>query len=86
MPGLTFSNELISRDEALHCEFAILLYSKLIKKLDKSKIYEIKHVQIHTYRNETAVTDNDNRATNYFQYPDSYSTLQKKYHNKNRKF
>jgi ribonucleotide reductase beta subunit family protein with ferritin-like domain len=29
MPGLTFSNELISRDEALHCEFAILLYSKL---------------------------------------------------------
>ena len=41
MPGLTFSNELISRDEALHCEFAILLYSKLIKKLDKSKIYEI---------------------------------------------
>ena len=32
MPGLTFSNELISRDEALHCEFAILLYSKLEKK------------------------------------------------------
>jgi ribonucleoside-diphosphate reductase subunit M2 len=28
MPGLTFSNELISRDEALHTEFAILLYSK----------------------------------------------------------
>jgi ribonucleoside-diphosphate reductase subunit M2 len=41
MPGLTFSNELISRDEALHCEFAILLYSKLVKKLDKSKIYDI---------------------------------------------
>jgi ribonucleoside-diphosphate reductase subunit M2 len=41
MPGLTFSNELISRDEALHCEFAILLYSKLIKKLDKSRIHEI---------------------------------------------
>jgi ribonucleoside-diphosphate reductase subunit M2 len=41
MPGLTFSNELISRDEALHCEFAILLYSKLIKKIDKSRIYEI---------------------------------------------
>jgi len=41
MPGLTFSNELISRDEALHCEFAILMYSKLVKKLDKSKIYEI---------------------------------------------
>jgi ribonucleoside-diphosphate reductase subunit M2 len=41
MPGLTFSNELISRDEALHCEFAVLLYSKLIKKLDKSRIHEI---------------------------------------------
>ena len=41
MPGLTFSNELISRDEALHCEFAVLLYSKLIKKADKARIYEI---------------------------------------------
>jgi ribonucleoside-diphosphate reductase subunit M2 len=41
MPGLTFSNELISRDEALHCEFAVLLYSKLIKKLDKVRIHEI---------------------------------------------
>ena len=41
MPGLTFSNELISRDEALHCEFAILLYSKLEKKLSKAKLHEI---------------------------------------------
>jgi len=41
MPGLTFSNELISRDEALHCEFAILLYSKLVKKVDKARVYEI---------------------------------------------
>ena len=41
LPGLTFSNELISRDEALHCEFAILLYSKLIKKIDKARIHEI---------------------------------------------
>lgn len=41
MPGLTFSNELISRDEALHCEFAILLYSKLLKKTDKHRVYEI---------------------------------------------
>jgi ribonucleoside-diphosphate reductase subunit M2 len=41
MPGLTFSNELISRDEALHCEFAILLYSKLLKKIEKSRIHEI---------------------------------------------
>ena len=41
MPGLTFSNELISRDEALHCEFAVLLYNKLLKKIDKSRINEI---------------------------------------------
>jgi ribonucleoside-diphosphate reductase subunit M2 len=41
MPGLSFSNELISRDEALHCEFAVLLYSKMINKLKKEKIYEI---------------------------------------------
>jgi len=41
MPGLTFSNELISRDEALHTEFAVLLYSKLNKKLSKKRIHEI---------------------------------------------
>ena len=41
MPGLTFSNELISRDEALHCEFAILLYNKLLKKIDKARIHEL---------------------------------------------
>jgi ribonucleotide reductase beta subunit family protein with ferritin-like domain len=41
MPGLTFSNELISRDEALHCEFAVLLYSKLNKKIDKARVNEI---------------------------------------------
>ena len=41
MPGLTFSNELISRDEALHTTFAVLLYSKLQKKASKAKIYEI---------------------------------------------
>jgi ribonucleotide reductase beta subunit family protein with ferritin-like domain len=41
MPGLTFSNELISRDEALHCEFAVLLYNKLVKKIDKARINEI---------------------------------------------
>jgi len=41
MPGLTFSNELISRDEALHTEFAVLLYSKLQRKLPKKKIHDI---------------------------------------------
>lgn len=41
MPGLTFSNELISRDEGLHCDFACLLYSKLQKKLGQERIEEI---------------------------------------------
>jgi ribonucleotide reductase beta subunit family protein with ferritin-like domain len=41
MPGLTFSNELISRDEALHTEFAILLYHKLSKKVNKARFHEI---------------------------------------------
>jgi ribonucleotide reductase beta subunit family protein with ferritin-like domain len=41
MPGLCFSNELISRDEALHTEFAILLYKKLLKQLSKKKVIEI---------------------------------------------
>jgi len=41
LPGLTFSNELISRDEALHTEFAVLLYSKLQRKLSKKRIYDI---------------------------------------------
>jgi len=39
MPGLTFSNELISRDEGMHCDFACLLYNEHIQnKLDKSVI------------------------------------------------
>jgi len=41
MPGLTFSNELISRDESLHCDFACLLYSMLKHKLSQSTIVEI---------------------------------------------
>ncbi|KAF2069288.1 hypothetical protein CYY_009394 [Polysphondylium violaceum] len=41
MPGLTFSNELISRDEGLHCNFACLLYSKLVNKLDAKTIETI---------------------------------------------
>ena len=41
MPGLTFSNELISRDEALHTEFAVLLFNKLTKKPSKKKIIDI---------------------------------------------
>lgn len=41
LPGLTFSNELISRDEALHTEFAIMLYKKMNSKLSKKRIHEI---------------------------------------------
>ena len=41
MPGLTLSNEFISRDEALHTEFAILLNSKLNKKVNKKRVMEI---------------------------------------------
>jgi ribonucleoside-diphosphate reductase beta chain len=42
MPGLSFSNELISRDEGLHCSFACLLYNKYIKnKLSEERVREI---------------------------------------------
>ena len=42
MPGLSFSNELISRDEGLHCDFACLLYNNhLVNKLSKDKVREI---------------------------------------------
>jgi len=42
MPGLSFSNELISRDEGLHCDFACLLYNDhVINKLSKEQINEI---------------------------------------------
>ncbi|MDB5203546.1 MAG: ribonucleoside-diphosphate reductase [Ferruginibacter sp.] len=41
MPGLTFSNELISRDEGLHCEFACLLYGMLSEKLSQEQVYSI---------------------------------------------
>jgi ribonucleoside-diphosphate reductase beta chain len=41
MPGLTTSNEFISRDEGLHTEFATLLYSKLNHKLSKTKAHKM---------------------------------------------
>lgn len=46
MPGLTFSNELISRDESLHAEFSCVLYKTLVKDnhidaLEQTKIHEI---------------------------------------------
>jgi ribonucleoside-diphosphate reductase beta chain len=41
LPGLTFSNELISRDEALHVEFAILLYSMINNKVDEENVHNM---------------------------------------------
>ncbi len=41
MHGLTFSNELISRDESLHTEFAILLYSHIVNKLSEEQVHNI---------------------------------------------
>ncbi|CAO1302586.1 unnamed protein product [Diamesa hyperborea] len=41
MPGLTFSNELISRDEGLHCDFACLMFKHLLQKPPKERIIEI---------------------------------------------
>ncbi|GAM27767.1 hypothetical protein SAMD00019534_109430 [Acytostelium subglobosum LB1] len=41
MPGLSFSNELISRDEGLHCDFACMLYQKLVNRLDAAVLESI---------------------------------------------
>merc|ERR1712117_55998 len=41
MPGLTFSNELISRDEGLHTDFACLMYKHLVNKLSEKRVLQI---------------------------------------------
>lgn len=41
MPGLTFSNELISRDEGLHCDFAVLMFQHLVQRPSRERIIEI---------------------------------------------
>ena len=41
MPGLAFSNELISRDEGLHTDFDCLMYRYLINKPTQERVYEI---------------------------------------------
>jgi ribonucleoside-diphosphate reductase beta chain len=41
MPGLSFSNELISRDEGLHCDFACLLYDMLETKLSEAQVKQV---------------------------------------------
>jgi ribonucleoside-diphosphate reductase subunit M2 len=50
MPGLTFSNELISRDEGLHAEFACLLYGMLQHKLPEDVVHEIVRGAVKTER------------------------------------
>merc|ERR1712238_603364 len=41
MPGLSFSNELISRDEGLHCDFACLMWKHLVQKCSKERVQSI---------------------------------------------
>jgi ribonucleoside-diphosphate reductase subunit M2 len=41
MPGLCYSNELISRDEGLHCKFACLIYRKLVGQLPRARLLDI---------------------------------------------
>lgn len=41
MPGLSFSNELISRDEGLHCDFACLMWKHLVQKCSEKRVQEI---------------------------------------------
>jgi ribonucleoside-diphosphate reductase subunit M2 len=41
MPGLCFSNQLIARDEGLHCDFACLMYARLAKKVPERRVVEI---------------------------------------------
>jgi len=51
MPGLSFSNELISRDEAMHVEFAILLYSKLENRLSQEAVHTIVKEAVEVEKN-----------------------------------
>jgi ribonucleoside-diphosphate reductase beta chain len=51
MPGLSFSNELISRDEAMHVEFAILLYSKLENRLSQEDVHTIVKEAVEVEKN-----------------------------------
>lgn len=75
MKGLVFSNELISRDEALHTEFAALLYSKLVQKISQEEIHTIikECVEIETYFTNVSlpckmIGMNSNLMTHYIQF------------------
>jgi ribonucleoside-diphosphate reductase beta chain len=51
MQGLSFSNELISRDEGMHVEFAILLYSMIKNKLSQEKVHDIMKEAVEVEKN-----------------------------------
>ena len=48
MPGLSFSNELISRDEGMHCDFACLLFKKLVNKPSDAQVQKIIDIAVET--------------------------------------
>lgn len=50
MPGLTFSNELISRDEGLHTDFACLMYSQLQSRVTEGRVHQIVHEAVSLER------------------------------------
>lgn len=51
MPGLAFSNELISRDEGMHVEFAILLYSMIKQRLPEETVHQIVREAVEVEKN-----------------------------------
>jgi len=51
MPGLAFSNELISRDEGMHVEFAILLYSMIKNRLSEETVHQIVREAVEVEKN-----------------------------------
>ena len=51
MPGLSFSNELISRDEGMHVEFAVLLFSMLKNKLSEETVHQIMKEAVEVEKN-----------------------------------
>jgi ribonucleotide reductase beta subunit family protein with ferritin-like domain len=51
MPGLSFSNELISRDEGMHVEFAVLLFSMLQNKMSEETVHEIMREAVEVEKN-----------------------------------
>ena len=51
MQGLSFSNELISRDEGMHVEFAVLLYSKIVNRLPQDVVHKIVREAVDVEKN-----------------------------------